>query len=344
MKFGIQVPQGWPMLAGITDPIQAYETISRVAQTADACGYETIWLADHLMPTTPNQLLLFECWTNTAALARDTRRIRLCQEGTCAGYRNPALLAKMASTIDVLSHGRLTLGIGAGEHERGFEPFGYGNVDARTRQQQLSDAVQIILAMWLQEKATFEGKQYQVHGAINEPKGVQKPHIPLLIAGDEEQVTLKLVAQYADACLLGPAPLETLEQKLAVLKQHCLTAGRNYESIWRTATVFCAIGDTNELAVASFSDAWKAHFKATKAFLDSIVEKESALSAMSEWISAILTGDSTGARSMGLIGSPETIRNRLAAYEAIGVQELRLIFPDTVHLASIRHFAQDFLT
>jgi alkanesulfonate monooxygenase SsuD/methylene tetrahydromethanopterin reductase-like flavin-dependent oxidoreductase (luciferase family) len=343
MKYGIQAPQGWPMLTDLKDPAAAYELLVQTAQTADACGYETFWLADHLMPTTPHQLFGFECWTSTAALARETQRIRLCQEGTCQGYRNPALLAKMASTVDVLSHGRLTLGIAAGEHERGFQAFGYEEVDMAERLQQLSEAVQIISSMWMLDQATFEGKHYQVHGAINEPKGVQKPHIPLLIAGDDEQVTLKLVAQHANTCLLGPADLTTIARKFAVLKEHCLAEGTDYERIWRTVTVFCAIGETDEQAVASFSDAWKVHFQTTKDALEAFVAKDRSVAALVEGITAILDGDPAGALSLGPIGIPQTIRKCLAAYEAIGVQELRLIFPDAVHLDSIRRFANEFI-
>ena len=343
MKYGIQAPQGWPMLTNLKDPALAYELMAHTAQTADACGYETLWLADHLMPTTPHQLFGFECWTSTAALACETKRIRLCQEGTGQGYRNPALLAKMASTVDVLSHGRLTLGIAAGENEGASQAFGYETAEVTTRLLQLEEAVQIILAMWQEETATFSGQHYQVHDAINEPKGVQKPHIPLLIAGDEEQVTLKLVALYANACLLGPVDFATLEQELTILKQHCATVERDFASIWRVATVFCAIADTDEQAVATFSEAWKAHLQATKGFLDTFAGTNRTLLAMSQWLAAILAGDAAGARRQGLIGSPETIRERLAIFEQLWVQELRLIFPDAVHLESIRHFANEFI-
>src|SRR5216684_3714300 len=116
LQFGVLVPQGWTMdLAGIKDPVEAYETMTRVAQTAEEVGFVSAWLVDHFhtIPQ-PSQEITFECWTTTAALARDTQRIRIGQMVTCNGYRQPALLAKMASTVDVLSHGRLNFGIGAG--------------------------------------------------------------------------------------------------------------------------------------------------------------------------------------------------------------------------------------
>src|SRR5882762_7142729 len=221
LKFGISLPQGWTMdLASITNPVEAYETTTSVAQTADEYGYESVWLVDHFhtIPQ-PSQEVTFECWTTTAALARDTKNIRIGQMVTCNGYRNPALLAKMASTVDVLAHGRLDLGIGAGWYEHEYRAYGYEYPDAPTRLRYLREAVQVILKMWSEEEAYFEGKYYQIRGAINQPKGVQKPHIPLLIAGGGEKVTLKLAAQYGDACNIS-GDLATVQRKLAILKQH----------------------------------------------------------------------------------------------------------------------------
>src|SRR5947207_6745110 len=169
--------------------------MTRVAKTADEVGFASAWLVDHFHTTPrPSQEVTFECWTTTAALARDTKRVRIGQMVTCNGYRNPALLAKMASTVDVLSHGRLNFGIGAGWHEHEYRAYGYDYPDGPTRLRHLREAVQVILAMWTQEEAVFEGTYYHVNGAINQPKGVQKPHIPLLIVGAGVQVTLNLVA------------------------------------------------------------------------------------------------------------------------------------------------------
>src|SRR6266700_708861 len=252
MKFGLLVPQGWRMdLVGIADPIEAYETMTRVAQEAEAVGFDSIWLFDHFHTVhTPAQEVTFECWTSTAALARDTRRVRIGQMVTCNGYRNPALLAKMASTVDVLSHGRLDFGIGAGWYEHEYKAYGYDYPDAPTRLRHLREAVQVILTMWADEEAYFAGKYYQIGGAINQPKGVQKPHILLLIGGSGEKVTLKLVAQYGDACNIGNLEPEAIARKFEILRQHCATVGRAYNTIHRTLLLNCSIAETDELALA----------------------------------------------------------------------------------------------
>jgi F420-dependent oxidoreductase-like protein len=317
MKFGVVLPSGAAReLAGITDPVQAYEAMTNVAHTAEEAGFDAIWISDVLWPgdasgaSQPLQEFLFECWTTTAALARDTSRVRIGQMVTNNLFRHPALLAKMASTVDVMSHGRLTLGIGSGSPSLAAQFRAYYGDDfppTSVLSGQLREAVQILLAMWTQEEATFEGKYYQVKGAINQPKGVQQPHIPLPIAGGGEQVTLKLVAQYGAACsLYGDPP--TIEQKLAVLKRHCEAVGRDYQSIHRTVGMTCILGNTDEQAQANVPEAARASMS-----------------------------------NAALIGSPATIRERIAMYEDAGVQELLLRFPGTGQLNAIRRFAQEFI-
>ena len=312
LQFGIIVPQGWRMdLVGIADPVEAYETMTRVAQEAEQTGFDSIWLFDHFHTVpTPTQEVTFECWTSTAALARDTKRVRIGQMVTCNGYRNPALMAKMASTVDVLSHGRLDFGIGAGWYEHEYRAFGFDYSDGPTRLRYLREAVQVILAMWTQDEAVFEGKYYQIHGAINQPKGVQKPHIPLLIGGGGEKVTLKLVAQYGDACNVGHLDNAGLEHKFAILKQHCEQVGRDYNTIKRTAMFNCAIAKTTEEAMAK-----------TAPFARNIPSGRFVEQA--------------------LVGTPATIRQRLAEIEQAGAQEVIIYFPDAKDLESVRMFAQE---
>jgi F420-dependent oxidoreductase-like protein len=311
MDFGIIVPQGWRMdLVGIDDPAQAYEAMSRVAREAEALNFHSIWLYDHFHTVpTPTQEMTFECWTSAAALARDTKRVRIGQLVTCNSYRNPALLAKIASTVDALSGGRLDFGIGAGWYEEEYRAYGYPYPETRERLERLREAIQIILAMWTQDEANFEGKYYQVRGAINQPKGVQKPHVPLLIGGGGEKVTLRLVAQYADACNFGGG-IANIKHKLAVLKQHCDELGRDYNTIRRTTLIDdCAIAETDEEAVAKLTPAQRND-------LDSL-------------------------RSTALIGTPDSIRRRLAEYEEAGIQEIVIRFVDATKLESMRLFARE---
>ena len=143
----------------------------------------------------------------------------------------------MASSVDVLSHGRLDFGIGAGWYEHEWRAYGYGFPDAPTRLKMLGEALPIIKAMWTEPYATYEGKFYQVNGAINEPKGVQKPHPPIWIGGGGEKVTLKLVARYGDYSNFGGANIEEFKRKAAILRQHCENVGRDFNEIVKSASM-----------------------------------------------------------------------------------------------------------
>lgn len=205
VKFGVFVPQGWRMdLVEIDDPIEQYEAMTQVGVAADNAGYDSIWVFDHFHTVpTPELETCFEAWTITAGLARDTKNVKIGQMVTCNGYRNPALLAKIASTVDVMSHGRAICGLGAGWYEHEWKAYGYGFPELGDRMRAFGEAVEIVVRMLTDEKATFHGKYHTVDGAINEPKGVQKPHLPLWLGGGGEKVTLKLVAKWADGCNIG---------------------------------------------------------------------------------------------------------------------------------------------
>lgn len=233
MKFGTFIPQGWRMdLVEIDDPIAQFEAMTQVAQTAEQVGFDSIWVYDHFHTVpTPEIETCFEAWTITASLARDTHKIKLGQMVTCNGYRNPAYLAKVASTVDVLSHGRLLCGLGAGWYEHEWRAYGYGFPNTSDRMRAYREAVQIILKLWTDEKATFKGKYYSIDEAINEPKGVQKPHIPLWLGGSGETITLKLVAKWGDASNFGGGDPAICAQKMAVLKKHCADAKRDFNTL-----------------------------------------------------------------------------------------------------------------
>jgi F420-dependent oxidoreductase-like protein len=267
VRFGVFAPQGWRLdLTEIAEPVAQYEAMTAVAQAADELeAIDSVWVYDHFH-TVPRPTLhsTFEAWTSTAALARDTQRVHIGQMVSCAGYRSPALLAKMASTVDVLSHGRLYCGLGAGWYEEEWRAYGYGFPETRQRMRALREASAIISKMWTEAYPEFAGEIYRIDKPINEPKGVRTPHPSLWIGGGGEQVTLKLVAQYADASNTGGDP-ETVKHKLAVLRQHCETVGRDYESIIHSSNL-------NLFPLAAGEDAEKATAQARKALDVSLEE------------------------------------------------------------------------
>jgi F420-dependent oxidoreductase-like protein len=312
MKFSIFLPSGFAQeFAHIPDPVAAFETLAEIARVADAAGYETLLVPDHLTTIPPSHEIVLEAWSLIAGLARETSRVRIGQLVTANSYRNPALQAKMASTVDVMSHGRLTFGIGAGWWQPDYVGYGYEFGTPGERLRHLGEAVQVILALWTQKEATFEGKYYQVCGAVNEPKGVQKPHIPLMIAGGGEKVTLRLVAQYGDACNIMNSP-EVVERKHAVLKKHCEEVGRDYNAVNRTATTVAIIRDTD-------------------------AEARALVPPGSEFA---YPGD---LGSYGLIGTVDTVKKRIAAFEAAGVQELVVNFQDPTNVEQVARFAELFI-
>jgi F420-dependent oxidoreductase-like protein len=229
--------------------------MTKVAQEADRGGWDSIWVFDHFHTVpTPELETTFECWTITAGLARDTKNVKIGQMVTCNGYRNPALLAKIASTVDVMSHGRLLCGLGAGWYEHEWKAYGYGFPETRDRMGAFREACEIVHRMWTEDYPVFHGKYYSIDKPINEPKGAQKPHPPLWIGGGGEQVTLKLVAKWGDACNFGGSP-EQIRHKLEVLRGHCETVGRNYDEIVRSSGIEVHL-------VESAKDAEKATAKA----------------------------------------------------------------------------------
>ena len=240
LRFGVFVPQGWRLdLVEIADPVAQFEAMTAVARLVDADpAWDAIWVYDHFH-TVPRPELetTFECWTITATLARDTSRVKIGQMVGCNGYRNPALYAKIASTVDVASHGRLYAGLGAGWYEHEWRAYGYGFPEVPERMRMFREAVQIIHKMWTEDYPEFQGRHYTIDRPINEPKGAQKSHPPLWLGGEGEQVTLKLVAQYGDACNVGDGNPEVIRQKLEVLKRHCDAVGRDYDTITKSTEI-----------------------------------------------------------------------------------------------------------
>jgi F420-dependent oxidoreductase-like protein len=235
MKFGVFVPQGWRMdLVEIKDPVEQWEAMTAVARAADAGPWDSIWLFDHFHTVPePVRETVFEAWTATAALARDTERVNIGQMVGCNGYRNPALYAKIASTVDVASHGRLYAGIGAGWSEHEWKAYGYPWTGLKDRMGSFTEAVELIHRLWHEENVVFDGKYHSVDRPYVEPR--RQP--PLWIGGGGEKVTLRLVAKYADACNFGSGKPELVKQKLAVLRAHCDELGRDYDEIVKSTSI-----------------------------------------------------------------------------------------------------------
>ena len=240
VEFGVFVPQGWRMdLTDIKDPFEQYEAMTRVAKAADESGsYDSIWVYDHFHTVPePTMNTVFEAWTASAGLARDTRNVKIGQMVTCNGYRNPALLAKIASTVDVMSNGRLLCGLGAGWYEHEWKAYGYGFPEVPVRMRMFKEACEIVHRMFTENEPVFDGEFYSIDKPINEPKGVSRPHPPIWIGGGGEKVTLKLDAKWGDACNVSGKDLDTLKHKFEVLRGHCENEGRNFEEITRSTSV-----------------------------------------------------------------------------------------------------------
>jgi F420-dependent oxidoreductase-like protein len=234
MKFGIH-HSSW--LDG-PDPGEIFETVKARARWAEAHGFVWFSVMDHMIQIprvgAPDEPIL-EGWTALAGLAAVTDRIRLATLCTAVGYRNPAHLAKIAASVDVISRGRLTLGIGAGFFEDEYRQYGWAfPPQAATRIRQMEEAVEVILRMWTEPRTTFHGRYFHVEDAILEPKPVQKPRPPVMIAGGGEQLTLRAVANRADACNIVDGDVAEVRHKLAVLRRHCERVGRDYDTIEKT--------------------------------------------------------------------------------------------------------------
>ena len=284
VKFGVFVPQGWRRdLVEIADPVEKFEAMTRVAKAADAIpALDSIWVYDHFH-TVPEPTLeaTFECWTITATLSRDTERVNIGQMVTCNGYRNPALLAKIASTVDVASHGRLYCGLGAGWYEHEWLAYGYGYPETRDRMRMFREACEIVMKMWTEEYPTFAGEHYTIDRPINEPKGARRPHPSFWIGGSGEKITLRLVARFADGCNVGGDDPDMAEHKLAVLRQHCDQVGRDYDTITKSVSIEDLVlvrpGETHEAAVERAQSATGVGFVGTA---DELTERLRALAGV----------------------------------------------------------------
>jgi len=232
MKVGLQINRfDWP---GGTAKIG--ETLREIAVKADEVGFDSEWVMDHFFQIHqlgPVEDPMLEAYTTLGFMAGVTKRVMLGTMVTGVVYREPALLIKAVTTLDVLSGGRAYFGIGAGWNEDEAVALGLPRPLAGGRFEKLEETLQIARQMWEGDETPFHGKHYNLERPLNSPPALQKPHPPILIGGSGEQKTLKLVAQYGDACnFFGGSELA---HKLEVLKRHCNDVGRNFDEIEKTS-------------------------------------------------------------------------------------------------------------
>ena len=236
MKFSF-----WPAASS------SWETLLDLCRHAEATGWDGIWFADHFMPNTPAMTgPTSEAWTTLAALAASVPRVRIGPLVTGNTYRHPAVLAKMAANVDMISGGRLILGLGAGWQENEHSAYGIPFSTVGGRLCRLEEACQVVTGLLTNERTTFAGRYYQLENAPLEPKPVQAK-LPLLIGGGGERVTMRIAAQYADEWNVWGTPA-TLRHKMAVLDQHCQTLGRDPTSIKRSCQALLVLTENHEEA------------------------------------------------------------------------------------------------
>lgn len=242
MRIGLQVPNFmWP--GGV---VKIAGTFAEIARTADDAGFSSLWVMDHFFqipPIGPAENNMLEGYNALGFCAAVTKRLKLGTMATGVVYRHPGILVKTATTLDVLSGGRAYLGIGAAWFEREARGLGVPFPPPGERFERLEEALQIAQQMWSGEIGPYQGKHYRLEEALCSPQPLSQPHPPILVAGSGERKTLRLVAQYADACnLFGDAGM--VRPKLDILKRHCETLSRDYGSIEKTTlgTVHLAPG------------------------------------------------------------------------------------------------------
>lgn len=228
-------------LVGI-EPDKHWAVMRDLADHADRGRWDSLWVYDHFHTVpVPTGEATHEAWSLMSAYAATTSRIKLGQMCTAMSYRNPVYLAKVAATADIISGGRIQMGIGGGWYEHEWRAYGYGFASAGVRLGRLDEGVQIMRDAWRDGKVSFDGKHYQVDGAIVAPKPLQDNGIPLWIAGGGEKVTLRIAAQYAQYTNFTPEPA-AFAHKSQVLAGHCREVGTDFDAIVRSVNVNAVVG------------------------------------------------------------------------------------------------------
>lgn len=311
--FGVFIPQGWKMeLAGIDGAENKWNTSVNIAVLAEELGFDSIWVYDHFhnVPK-PAHEAVFECWTTIAAISQRTSRIRLGQMVGCNSYRNPGLLAKITSTVDVISGGRLDWGIGAGWYENEYKGYGYEFAKPSDRIGMLRETVEIVKSMWTQPETSYDGKYYKMSRAHCDPKPIQQPTPPIWIGGGGEQLTLRVVAQHADVSNFGSS-VEEFVKKREILKDHCKAVGRDEDTIRKTISSEVFIRSTEkEIEQAGSKNPW-------------------GLPA-DQW------------REKALVGTPEQVSEKIQKYLDAGCTGFIPWCPDYPNTETIERFAREVI-
>lgn len=243
MKLGLQIPDfTWP-----DGSKKLGSTLATIARTADEAGFDSIGVMDHFFQigsVGPIEHEMLEGYTTLGFLAANTKRAKLMTIVTGVHYRHPGILAKIVTSLDVLSGGRAWLGIGAGWNEEESRGLGIPFPPLKERFEMLEETLEICLQMWSGDEKPYRGKHYQLDRTLNSPQSLSRPRPGILIGGSGEKKTLRLVARFADACNLFPSP--ELPQKLEVLRTHCKDVGRSYDEIEKTAIFRFDVGENGE--------------------------------------------------------------------------------------------------
>ena len=252
LQFGLTIPQGWRggdlPLEQENNPAKQYEFSKSISILADNLGFDSLYAYDHLIPHYKNDLEknIFECFTLLSAIAAITDKIKIGQIVACNSYRNPAILAKMLSTLDVISNGRAELGIGAGWYEQEYIAYGYDFPSNVIRIKQLDESLNIIKAMWTKKRSSFEGKYFKVKYAICNPKPIQNPYPTIMIGGEGEKYMLKVVAKHADRYNLFFGSPQDMKRKISIVKEYCNSIGRNHYEIQYSVVLPCILIESEE--------------------------------------------------------------------------------------------------
>jgi F420-dependent oxidoreductase-like protein len=299
-KFGLFYPQ-----VGVD-----FAAIRERARVAERAGFHSIWFVDHMWSRGLPDLDHLEAWTLMSATAACTERLRIGTLVMCNSYRNPALLAKMAASLDNVSGGRFLLGLGAGWMDEEYRAYGYSFPSVQVRIEQLDEALCILKLMFTEKHANFEGKYYSINDAINNPLPLQKPHPPILIGGAGERLLLRVVARHADIWNCPNNAATELPHKLEVLHRHCDAVGRDPASIEVSEQCVVVLG----------SD--EADLKKKLAFARATV-------------GTVFDIDKTG-----LVGTPDQLIQKIEARRRQGVTFFTMIFGDLNSAETIQLFGE----